>query len=113
MVLAEARKQSSVSFFIARRSLSTPLIDLIAYYAKSRNRTELHAQASVESYKSSTCALPRTIARSTVNQQKKGQDHLLLMIVLQYGRHKTSEVLASPPDIYCLPMLMDGLEPFP
>ena len=59
VVLAEARKQSSVLFFIARRSLSTPLIDLIAYYAKSRNRTELHAQASVESRKISTCALTR------------------------------------------------------
>ena len=58
-MLAEARKQSSVLFFIARRSLSTPLIDLIAYYAKIRNRTELHAQASVESHKISTCALTR------------------------------------------------------
>ena len=59
VVLAEARKQSSVLFFIARRSLSTPLIGLIAYYAKSRNRTELHAQVSVESHKISTCALTR------------------------------------------------------
>ena len=84
---------------------------MIAYYAKSRNRTGLHAQASVESHKISTCALPRTIARSTVNQQKKGQDHLLLMIVLQYERHKTSEVLASPPYKFCLPIVGTGLEP--
>lgn len=29
------------------------------------------------------------------------------------GRHKASEVLVPPPYIYCLPMLMDGIEPFP
>ena len=134
-MLAEARKQSSVLFFIVRRSLSTPLIDLIAYYAKSRNRTELHAQASVESQNFHLCSHQRTLATESLwkvddstsfqlnwissislleallNIKRGGYFISFNYFVLQYGRHKTSEVLASPPYIFCLPKWTPGTAP--